>query len=153
MHLSLLYTSYFAFQGRGTASDFSTASMLSHWFPITLELLWHEADYTSTASRGLWPCLFLSPPLSHALASQSVVHVGLFCRHAFVFCAYFLTCFSFSYFGMQYMCARECTCEREREWVHIMNNTWCGFLVSETDRRWGWWTAPRVLFFPTTHCS
>lgn len=48
------------------------------------------------------------------------------------------------------MCVCECMWEREREreWVHIMNNTWCGFLVSETDRRWGWWAAPRVLFFP-----
>lgn len=65
MHLRLFYTSYFAFQGRRTASDFSPASMLSHWFPITLELFWREADYTSTASRSLWPRLFLSAPPSH----------------------------------------------------------------------------------------
>lgn len=65
MHLRLFYTSYFAFQGRRTASDFSPASMLSHWFPITLELFWREADYTSTAFRSLWPRLFLSAPPSH----------------------------------------------------------------------------------------
>lgn len=77
MHLSLFYTSYFAFQGRRTALDFSTASMLSHWFPITLELFWHEADYTSTALTMSLP---LPSPLSlfHTLASHSVVHIGLF---------------------------------------------------------------------------
>lgn len=149
MHLSLFYTSYFAFQGRRTASDFSTASMLSHWFPISLELFWHEADYTSTASRSLWPRLFLSPPLAHT-RSPRILLFALACfvdMHLFSVSIFDLF-FPFSCFGMQNVCVRVYVREGETERVHIMNNAWCGFLVSETDRRWGRWTAPRVLFFP-----
>lgn len=36
--------------------------------------------------------------------------------------------------------------DREKEWVHIMNNAWCGFLVSETDGGDG--ELPPGSFFP-----
>lgn len=146
MHFSLFYTSYFAFQGRGTASDFCTASMLSHWFPITLELLWHEADYTSTASRSLWPCLFPLTPLSRASLTFCCSRWSALSTCICLFCLFLL--FFLILWHAVCVCVSVCERGREREWVHIMNNTWCGFLVSETDRRWGWWAAPRVLFFP-----
>lgn len=142
MHLSLFYTAYFAFLGHRTASDFSTASTLSlisnhAWIifgmrPIT-EVM--NLTFCNHISSSLFP-------------SDTLL---LFC---FVDICFFFFCFASiiylfsSYFGMQ-VCVSVYV-ERQR-WVPIMNNAWCGFLVSET--WWGRWTPPRVLPPPTAHCS
>lgn len=135
MHLSPSYTSYFAFLGRRTASNLSTASMLSHWFPILPELFWHRANYTSTASRGLWPRPFFPIPLTHTLP---------FCC-SFVFCIYFFfTCFPFSYLGMQNVCVSVCW---ERWWIIHVVVSWSVRQTVETVN------CPSGPFSPTAHCS
>lgn len=89
--------------------------------------------------------------LSHTLASLSLVHIGLFCQ--FLVWCLFLTCFLLLL--LEHTHAQRCMCvletDREREWVHMMNNAWCGFLVSETDGGDG--ELPLRSFFPITYCS
>lgn len=64
-------------------------------------------------------------------------------------CLYlFLTSFPFSILDHTHaVCARD----GQREGAHVMNNAWCGFLVSETDG--GVSELPLRSFSPITYCS
>lgn len=137
------YMSYFATQRRRTPSNFFTSSMLSHWFPIKLELFWREVDYTSAGSHSLWPCLLLSCALSHTTAPPQL----FCCLYWPCLCYLFLTRVSLSYFGILVLRVSV----RDGEEVYTMNNSWCGFLVSETDGGDG--ELALRSFFPITCCS
>lgn len=107
--------------------------------------------YKYWISRSLTTSLPLSIS-SHTLASHSLVHIGLFCQVWFG--VYFWLVFSFlllrhTHAHSVYVCVLET--DRDSEWVHIMNNAWCGFLVSETDGGDG--ELPLRSFFPITYCS
>lgn len=142
----LFYMSYFATQRRRTPSNFFTSSMLSHWFPIKLELFWREVDYTSAGSHSLWPCLLLSCALSHTTAPPTTVLL-------FILALPLLSIFDSSFFVIlrhtRAACARVSV--RDGEEVYTMNNSWCGFLVSETDGGDG--ELALRSFFPITYCS
>lgn len=129
MHLSLFSTSYLAFSRAAGQHRISPQLPCSHidfrsrlnYFgmqPITQVLRFAVFTHVPT------------PPL------KLLFHrIGLFCRHPFVHLVCFASIMDLFFFLLLWNAEPECLCARERERVHIMNNSWCGFLVSQTDRR------------------
>lgn len=132
----------FATHACRTAWDIFTF-MLSHWFPIKFWIILAKGQ-----SHKSWTSLSLTT-LLHPSFTLTLWHpppiLTLFPSMGFLY-SWLVSPVWFS--GVHMLCV-SVLWERNRrtEWVDIMNNAWCGFLVSETDC--GDWTAAQVLFTPS----
>lgn len=77
-----------------------------------------------------------NPSLTHLPHTLLFILVCFVDMHVFI-ASIFDLFFFLVLWHAQCGCVSVCEEGREGELVHIMNNAWCGFLVSETDRRWG----------------
>lgn len=127
---------------------------------IDFFFFWSRLNYfgmrpiTQVLHAALFDRASFPQSLSHTQLTFRCLHssfAGTY-KYMWVFVIYFWhVCLTLEF---SWLCVCVCFCVRmrcsknKREWVPIMNNAWCGFLVSETDRLWGLWTAPWALYCP-----